>query len=64
MLTNDLVNRDYGYSGGTAGTSGNTLNGYCQYRLPCGWCKELNKPCPNQCSTTITWNGPSPTATL
>ena len=29
--------------------------GYCQYRLPCGYCKELGRQCPYSSTTTITW---------
>lgn len=33
---------------------------YCGYRLPCGWCKELNRMCPNT-SMQITTLGDTPT---
>lgn len=28
-------------------------NNYCMHRLPCGYCKELNRACPMIGSTTI-----------
>lgn len=28
---------------------------WCSYRLPCGYCTRLEKPCPMQKSTTITY---------
>lgn len=31
--------------------------GYCQYRLPCGYCKELQRTCPYTSTTTITYSG-------
>lgn len=33
------------------------INGYCQYRLPCGYCERLGRDCPKQgynYTTTIT----------
>lgn len=24
------------------------INGYCQYRLPCGYCERLGRDCPKQ----------------
>ena len=39
----------------------NTGPGYCPYKLPCGWCKELNQQCPQQFGNTypgITWQTP------
>lgn len=33
----------------------NCYNFYCQYRLPCGYCKELKMDCP-KFYTTITCN--------
>lgn len=24
------------------------INGYCQYRLPCGYCEKLGRDCPKQ----------------
>lgn len=29
--------------------------GYCQYRLPCGYCEKLGRDCPKQ------WGGYAPT---
>lgn len=35
--------------------------GYCQYRLPCGYCKEMKSMCPYAGSgcMKITWDGGS-----
>lgn len=36
----------------TSTANWNYNNDYCQYRLPCGYCKELNRACPMIGSTT------------
>ena len=39
----------------TSSTSVSSISGtnYCSYRLPCGYCKILEKPCPMSYTTTI-----------
>lgn len=51
-------------TGGTFGSSinmnsyGSYSNGYCQHRLPCGYCTMLNRVCPMQNrQVTYTSNG-------
>lgn len=34
-------------------TNANWDDNYCMHRLPCGYCKELNRACPMIGSTTI-----------
>lgn len=43
---------------GTA-TSTTAFNNYCGHRLPCGYCRIMQSPCPMLygCpTTTLTWN--------
>lgn len=63
---NDYTNKTTRQAGGTLGTSINAndygyyTNGYCQHRLPCGYCTMLNRVCPmqnNQVTYTTAHNG-------
>ena len=47
-------------------TSSNAFNynqNYCFNRLPCGYCKILEKPCPMQYNPTITYTNATNTCT-
>lgn len=53
------------FDGGTAtyqyqGTTTTNYSANCLYKLPCGYCTMLNRPCPMQWNTTINpvWKPP------
>ena len=61
------------YSNASGNNTANWCGNWCPYRLPCGWCKEMNAPCRNTGGGTVVWNtttgttvlnGEAPTTTL
>lgn len=52
-MNENIFNKPYDTS--TTGTPTNFTN-YCQYRLPCGYCKILEKHCLMSYNITYTYN--------
>lgn len=56
--SNGRIENGGGTTAGTqaVNTSGTWSSGWCMYRLPCGYCTQLDRPCPMQGSGyTPTW---------
>ena len=48
------------YNGTTTTGSGNSYDEFCGFRLPCGYCTRLDRPCPMMGNRMIepTWKLP------
>lgn len=60
-----MINLDQTTSRSTA--TNTFYSGFCGFKLPCGYCTRLERPCPMQGSGSITWtssNVSTPNVTL
>ena len=52
-MNENNFNKTYNDSTTSSTTNINYNNNYCCYRLPCGYCRILEKACPMCCSNTF-----------
>ena len=55
-MNENNFNKPYDDSTTSSTTNINYNNNYCYYRLPCGYCKILEKACPMYHSNTFIYN--------